>query len=130
MVGIVFPLTSRAIGSTRTCAVRKTGPSNPTLRRRAHPSLHLRGTFGRSSRSVGIALCFAMALTTPNVEGNRPADGMRTEDQSMCRRVRLTVRLGARIYATRRNSSRISLRNVRSSPCCWMWLFSASLMRL
>jgi len=30
----------------------------------------------------------------PNVEGNRPADEMRTEDQSMCRRVRLTVRLG------------------------------------
>jgi hypothetical protein len=28
------------------------------------------------------------------VQGNRPADEMRTEDQSMCRRVRLTVRLG------------------------------------
>jgi hypothetical protein len=31
---------------------------------------------------------------SPNVQGNRPADEMRTEDQSMCRRVRLTVRLG------------------------------------
>jgi hypothetical protein len=30
----------------------------------------------------------------PNVEGNRPADEMRTENQGMCRRVRLTVRLG------------------------------------
>jgi hypothetical protein len=30
----------------------------------------------------------------PNVGGNRPADEMRTEDQSMCRRVRLTERLG------------------------------------
>src|SRR6185312_4806323 len=30
----------------------------------------------------------------PNVEGNRPADEMRAEDQSMCRRVRLTARLG------------------------------------
>ena len=30
----------------------------------------------------------------PNVQGNRPADEMRTEDQSMCRRVRLTVMLG------------------------------------
>ena len=30
----------------------------------------------------------------PNIEGNRPADEMRTEDQGMCRRVRLTVRLG------------------------------------
>jgi hypothetical protein len=29
-----------------------------------------------------------------DVIGNRPADEMRTEDQSMCRRVRLTVRLG------------------------------------
>ena len=29
-----------------------------------------------------------------NVGGNRPADEMRTEDQGMCRRVRLTVRLG------------------------------------
>jgi len=33
-------------------------------------------------------------VTTPNVQGNRPADEMRTEDQTMCRRVRLTVRLG------------------------------------
>ena len=30
----------------------------------------------------------------PNVEGNRRADEMRTEDQAVCRRVRLTVRLG------------------------------------
>ena len=30
----------------------------------------------------------------PNVEGNRPADEMRIEDQGMCRRVRLTVGLG------------------------------------
>jgi hypothetical protein len=30
----------------------------------------------------------------PNVEGNRRADEMRTEDQTVCRRVRLTVRLG------------------------------------
>jgi len=31
---------------------------------------------------------------TPNVGGNRRADGMVTEDQVVCRRVRLTVRLG------------------------------------
>ena len=31
----------------------------------------------------------------PNVEGNRPADKMRAEDQSMNRRVRLTDVLGA-----------------------------------
>jgi len=39
----------------------------------------------------------ALLLTdaTPNVEGNRPADEMRTEDQSMCRRVRLTAWLGS-----------------------------------
>jgi hypothetical protein len=30
----------------------------------------------------------------PNVEGNRRADEMWTEDQAVCRRVRLTVRLG------------------------------------
>jgi len=30
----------------------------------------------------------------PDVEGNRPAALTATEDQSMCRRVRLTVRLG------------------------------------
>ena len=30
----------------------------------------------------------------PNVEGNRPADEMVTEDQGVYRRVRLTVRLG------------------------------------
>jgi hypothetical protein len=30
----------------------------------------------------------------PNVGGNRRADEMRTEDQGVCRRVRLTVRLG------------------------------------
>ena len=29
-----------------------------------------------------------------NVEGNRRADETRTEDQTVCRRVRLTVRLG------------------------------------
>jgi hypothetical protein len=32
----------------------------------------------------------------PNVEGNRPAAPTATEDQSMNRRVRLTVRLGTR----------------------------------
>ena len=47
-----------------------------------------------------------------NVEGNRPADEMRAEDQGMCRRVRLTETLGvtapvvdawrARVVATRR----------------------------
>jgi len=31
---------------------------------------------------------------TPNVEGNRHADEMQAEDQGICRRVRLTVRLG------------------------------------
>ncbi len=30
----------------------------------------------------------------PTVEGNRPADEMQAEEQGMCRRVRLTVRLG------------------------------------
>jgi hypothetical protein len=38
--------------------------------------------------------CSSKALMGPNVQGNRPADEMRTEDQSMCRRVRLTVGLG------------------------------------
>jgi len=33
-------------------------------------------------------------LLRPNVGGNRPADGMRTEDHGMYRRVRLTVILG------------------------------------
>jgi hypothetical protein len=33
----------------------------------------------------------------PNVEGNRRADEMLTEDQAVCRRVRLTVRLGLHI---------------------------------
>jgi len=31
---------------------------------------------------------------TPNVEGNRRADEMLAEDQAVCRRVRLTARLG------------------------------------
>ena len=45
----------------------------------------------------------------PNVEGNRPADEMRTEDQSMCRRVRLTVRLGGRdLQVFRRKTSVLS----------------------
>jgi hypothetical protein len=35
-----------------------------------------------------------MAFVRPNVVGNRPADEMRTGEQSMCRRVRLTARLG------------------------------------
>ena len=32
--------------------------------------------------------------TIPNVEGNRRADEMLAEDETVCRRVRLTVRLG------------------------------------
>jgi hypothetical protein len=35
---------------------------------------------------------------TPNVEGNRRADETVTEDQTMYRRVRLTVRLGRDFY--------------------------------
>jgi hypothetical protein len=34
------------------------------------------------------------ALMGPNVQGNRRAAPMMTEDESMCRRVRLTVGLG------------------------------------
>jgi hypothetical protein len=48
--------------------------------------------------------CTLVASATalrPNVEGNRPADGMQTEDQSMCRRVRLTVRLGVGLHRRR-----------------------------
>src|SRR6185437_5302871 len=42
------------------------------------------------------------AKVWPNVEGNRPADEMRTEDQSMCRRVRLTVGLGPSVHDSER----------------------------
>jgi hypothetical protein len=45
-------------------------------------------------RSMG-----GLLTSTPNVQGNRPADEMRTEDQSMCRRVRLTVGLGGSIVS-------------------------------
>jgi hypothetical protein len=38
--------------------------------------------------------CSSKALMGPNVQGNRPAALAVTEDQSMNRRVRLTVRLG------------------------------------
>ena len=37
----------------------------------------------------------------PNAQGNRPADGMRTEDQSMSRRVRLTVGLGRVLHGAK-----------------------------
>ena len=36
-----------------------------------------------------------MSEVRPNVEGNRRADEMLAEDQVVCRRVRLTARLGA-----------------------------------
>ena len=35
----------------------------------------------------------------PNDKGNRPAELTRTDDQGMCRRVRLTARLGPQIAA-------------------------------
>jgi len=35
-----------------------------------------------------------VVFALPNVEGNRPAAQMVTEDQGVCRRVRLIVRLG------------------------------------
>jgi hypothetical protein len=38
--------------------------------------------------------CSSKALMGPNEQGNRPAAPTRTEDQSMCRQVRLTVGLG------------------------------------
>jgi hypothetical protein len=41
---------------------------------------------------------FRTSQVPPNVQGNRPADEMRTEDQSMCRRVRLTVGLGPSVH--------------------------------
>jgi hypothetical protein len=41
--------------------------------------------------------CSSKALMGPNVQGNRPADEMRTEDQSTRRRVRLTVGLAVDI---------------------------------
>ena len=46
---------------------------------------------------VATNLSYASAtdiVATPNVEGNRRADEMVTEDQAAYRRVRLTVRLG------------------------------------
>jgi hypothetical protein len=42
----------------------------------------------------------------PNVEGNRRAAPMMTEDQSMCRRVRLTVGLGPSAYDCEPNDER------------------------
>jgi hypothetical protein len=44
--------------------------------------------------SVLAKRCSSKARVGPNVEGNRRAALVRAEDQSMYRRVRLTVRLG------------------------------------
>ena len=48
--------------------------------------------FGRANYFIGPP---ALVLT-PNVGGNRRADETATEDEGMCRRVRLTARLGLR----------------------------------
>jgi len=42
--------------------------------------------------------CSSKARMGPNVEGNRRADEMVTEDQGVCRRVRLTVVLGPSVH--------------------------------
>jgi hypothetical protein len=50
-------------------------------------------------RSMSLNATHLSERVPPNVQGNRPADELRTEDQSMCRRVRLTVGLGGSIVS-------------------------------
>jgi hypothetical protein len=43
-----------------------------------------------------------LLTSTPNVQGNRRADEMLTDDQTVCRRVRLTVVLGPSVHDSER----------------------------
>lgn len=62
--------------------------------------------------------CSSKAMMGPNVEGNRRADEMLAEDQAVCRRVRLTVRLGQRLFVGPENRiySCLVTRTLRFEP--------------
>ena len=87
--GVTSNDSSSSRASTVTLAPSaKTGSSNTTL----PPTIFPEATFMRQM----VLLCRGrVELTmTPNVQGNRRAALVRAEDQSMSRRLRLTVRLG------------------------------------
>ena len=69
-------------------ALKKVEPCNFS-----NPSAAIEQSRRTNKRLVAVVVANT-TLERPNVEGNRRADGMRAEDQAMCRRVRLTVTLG------------------------------------
>ena len=60
----------------------------------------------------------AGAFARPNVGGNRHAALSRAEDRGVCRRVRLTVRLGhAELDCAKSVRTRVTLRNAEQDEC-------------
>ena len=64
------------------------------LRAPVKPRASLAPQLEKASENVSPDMLGASSCVPPNVEGNRLADEVRAEFQAVCRRVRLTARLG------------------------------------